>query len=243
MKKTLDLNDYYLGVIVATPEYLNNPKKNRYLGEVNFDPFGDIDPFSAVTFGMITLLKKEIKDGQERYVDQYYSRYRNELSYTLHDRNKLGIVLAHVKPFCELYHDRPKWYMEEEFIRRCEEDENFYFNHTYYIAVKDTGDEALIILDEAPSENVQIEYFRNLLGEDEFHDICQIYDSVVAKPFSMMEGKDDSLRQYHQLISNYDLSLGKFIQMEWMRRQFVASYSQNAESKKEYVKRSETNEN
>ena len=116
MKKTLDIHDYYLGVIVATPEYLNNPKKNRYLRDVNFDPFLDTDSLSAVTFGTITLLKKEEKDGNVRYIDQYNSRYKNELSYTLHEANKLGIVLAHVKPFCELYHDRPKWYMEEEFI-------------------------------------------------------------------------------------------------------------------------------
>ena len=61
MKKTLDIHDYYLGVIVATPEYLNNPKKNRYLRDVNFDPFLDTDSLSAVTFGTITLLKKEEK--------------------------------------------------------------------------------------------------------------------------------------------------------------------------------------
>lgn len=237
MKKTLDLNDYYLGVIVATPEYLNNPKKNRYLGEVNFDPFGDIDPFSAVTFGMITLLKKEIKDGQERYVDQYYSRYRNELSYTLHDRNKLGIVLAHVKPFLECYHELPTWYMEEDFIERCK-DTDFYYSHTYYIAVKETGEEAIVILNELPAESVQVEYFRDFLGEKEFSDIVQLYENTCRSDYEE-ENVDSLFLSYHNLIQEEDLTLGEFIQREWCQRQLLSSFLSSMEGKSEYTKNKE----
>lgn len=242
MKKTLDIHDYYLGVILATPEYLENPKRHRYLGDVDFDPFADIDPVSAVTFGTITLLKKEVKNGQEYYIDQYNSRYQNELSYTLHDANKLGITLAHVKPFTECYHQKPKWYMEEEFIEKSS-DESFYFEHTYYIAMKKTGEEAIVILNELPAESVQIEYFRQILGEDEFQDIAKNYTDVFAKDISEVDSQNDILKQYHQLISDQDLSLGEFVPIEWMRRQLIASYSQNKEEKKEYVKRSEMNEN
>lgn len=241
MKKALDIHDYYFGVIVATPEYLENPKRHRYLSDVNFDPFADIDPFSAITFGTITLLKKEVKNGQERYIDQYNSIYRNELSYTLYEANKLGIVLAHVKPFSECYHQKPQWYMEEDFIEKCK-DESFYFKHTYYISVKKTGEEAIVILNELPAESVQVEYFRQILGENQFQDIVQIYKNVYAKDISEIDANNDIIKQYHQLICNNDLSLGEFVPIEWMRRQLVASYYQDINEKK-YMKRSEMKEN
>lgn len=235
MEKKLNLHDYYLGVIVATPEYLNNPKKNRYLGDVNFDPFGDMNPFSAVTFGMITLLKKEVKDGKERYVDQYYSRYRNEISYTLHDRNKLGIVLAHVKPFLECYRDLPTWYKEEEFIERCM-DTDFYYSHTYYIAVKETGEEAIVILNELPAESVQVDYFRDFLGEKEFSDIVQLYENTCKSDY---ETTDPLFLSYHNLIQENDLTLSEFIQTEWCRRQLLSSFVSSTEGKSEYTKNKE----
>ena len=58
----------------------------------------------------------------------------------------------------------------------------------------------------------------------------------------IIDNQNDILKQYHQLISDQDLSLGEFVPIEWMRRQLVASYSQNTKEKK-HMKRSEMNEN
>lgn len=58
MGKKLDVSDYYLGIITATSEYFNNPKRHRYLGTVDFDPFLEKAPMEAILFGIPTLLKK-----------------------------------------------------------------------------------------------------------------------------------------------------------------------------------------
>ena len=62
MKQTLDIHDYYFGVLVATPEYLESSKRVRLLDGIDYDPFSEITDTEALIFGVTTLLKKETKD-------------------------------------------------------------------------------------------------------------------------------------------------------------------------------------
>ena len=72
----LCLDDYYLGLIFATPEYFSNPQKNRYLTGLSYDPFQELPPALSMILGNVVLLKKE---GNVFY-DEDYSRYPKELA-------------------------------------------------------------------------------------------------------------------------------------------------------------------
>lgn len=61
MRQTLDIHDYYFGVIVATPEYLESSKRVRLLDGIDYDPFSEITDMEALIFGVTTLLKRETK--------------------------------------------------------------------------------------------------------------------------------------------------------------------------------------
>lgn len=173
MEKDFNINDYYLGIILATPEYLNNRKKTRMLAGVSYDPFLDVSFDHALIFGVPTLLKKDKKNGEEIYVDQHNSRYKNELTYQVGQANTLGIVLAYVKPFTYSYHEECQWYCEED-IEENNLYEEVFLNHTYYISYsKKNRDAALIIVEEEPMNNLLYEYLRNLLGEEDFFDMLE----------------------------------------------------------------------
>ena len=75
MKKTLDIHDYYFGVILATPEYLENTERVRLLNGVDYDPFYKIPDTEALIFGVPTLLKKETTDNKTIYIDEYDRYY------------------------------------------------------------------------------------------------------------------------------------------------------------------------
>lgn len=208
MKEKLDINDYYLGVIIATPEYLYNPKRHRYFGDCDFDPFIKSTFMETVLFGVVTLLKKTKKDGEDYYIDQYYSRYKNELHYQLHEENSLGIILAHVKPFTDCYHEEATWYTQEEVLTKASEEDDFAFQHTYYVCTLKTGDENIVIVNELPMEAVQNEYYREIFGEEQFADIASNYEKLVTE-------------LYHSDVEEF-VSFPKFVQYEWMRRQLCA---------------------
>lgn len=165
MKQTLDIHDYYFGVIIATPEYLKSSKRVRLLEGIDYDPFSEITDTESLIFGVTTLLKKETIDGCDSYIDQYNSRYKNELSYQLNSPNRLGIVLAYVKPFTDYYTESPAWYLEED-IRENGLLPQIYENHTYYISYsKLQNSEAIITLGNY-EEVIQEEYLIHLLGEE-----------------------------------------------------------------------------
>ena len=165
MRQTLDIHAYYLDVIVATPEYLQSPKRVRMLQGVNYDPFSEISDEAALIFGVTTLLKKETKDGCDIYIDQYNSRYKNELSYQLNSPNRLGIVLAYVKPFTDYYTERPTWYLEED-IRTNNLLPQIYEEHTYYIGYSKLQNSEAIVTLENYEDAIQEEYLIYLLGEE-----------------------------------------------------------------------------
>lgn len=167
MNQTLDIHDYYFGVIVATPEYLKNPKRTRLLEGVDYDPFSEIPENEALIFGVITLLRKEVKNGKEYYIDEYHSRYSNEIHYQFQEPNRLGIVLAYVKPFTDYYQEAPTWYCEEDIIDR-DLLPYLYENHTYYISYsKKQNNEALIVL-ENYEDSILDEYLIHLLGKEQY---------------------------------------------------------------------------
>lgn len=60
MKQSIDIHDYYFGVIVATPEYLKSTQRVRLLEGINYDPFSELTDNEAMIFGTVTLLKKEM---------------------------------------------------------------------------------------------------------------------------------------------------------------------------------------
>ena len=222
MGKKLDVSDYYLGIITATSEYFNNPKRHRYLGTVDFDPFLEKAPMEAILFGIPTLLKKIEKNGEIYYTDEEYSRYKNELVYELHETNALGIILAHIKPFTECYHEEPVWYTEEEVYNEASKNDFFFLEHSYYICSNKTGEESIIILNEFPREVVWDEYLMQLLGEEQFADIASGYEMMATELYN--NDVDDII------------SLPEYIQYAWMVRQFLG-FSPSDEKEKSLKKK------
>ncbi len=180
MKKTLDVHDYYFGVIIATPEYLKSSKRVRMLNGFNYDPFCDSSDTEALIFGVPTLLKKETKDGEDFYIDQYHSRYKNEISYQLNNPNHLGLVLAFVKPFTDYYTESPTWYLEEDIINN-DLFYQIYMKHTYYISYsKSQNSEAVVALRDY-EEAILDEYLIHLLGDEMYCKITGQSKNVVKE--------------------------------------------------------------
>lgn len=166
----LDIKDFYIGVLLATPSYYQNLKRFRFVQNISYDPFKDISKTQALIIGIPVLLKYQ--DG--KYFDEYNSRWKNELYYKLGEINELGIFLAHVKPFFECYSDEPVIYIEEEIEEDSELMEEILFTRAYYFAhSKLTNQEALIILNEDIMESAIYEYLRDLLGEEDFNNLCK----------------------------------------------------------------------
>ena len=167
MKKTLDINDYYFGVITATPEYLKSAKRTRLLNGVDYDPFYDTPDNEALIFGVPTLLKKETINNKTIYIDEYHSRYPKEITYSLKEKNRQGLVLAYIKPFTDYYSEEPTWYLEEDivknntFLELCEK-------HTYNISYSKLHKSEAIITLENYEEEIMDDYLKDLLGDELF---------------------------------------------------------------------------
>lgn len=161
----LDLNDYYLGVILAHPSYFINPKsQNRILQDIEADPFQGIPfPQSLVTGVVVRLRRKD-----DRYYDEDYSRYKNELCYELGKTNSLGIALAYVKPFTECYPEEAQVYIQEKVLEQPEMLEEMALLNSYYIMHSNlTNTDAIVINDEAPMEKVRQEYLEHLITSNQ----------------------------------------------------------------------------
>ena len=155
-----DMNEYYLGVILAHPDYFNNPKRHRYYGGVSFDPFAETLPVCALKTGIVTLLHKV----EENYYDEYYSRYKNEIAYQLGTSNNLGLILAYARPFQDYYEEQPKIYIQEEIDNNSQKLEELYNNHSYYIVhYKYSKDYAIVQLDMEPMKLVTRDYLNKQL--------------------------------------------------------------------------------
>lgn len=158
----IDLDDYYLGVITVDPSYFNNPKRYRMINDVNYDPFSDLSFAEALIKGVPTLLRKN----GEVYYDEYNSRWKNELKYSLGVSNDLGIVLSFVKPFKDYFEEEPVVYIKEEVESDYELMEEIFHNHFYYIArSKLDRSEAIVVVDEGMMYDFHYDYYEYLLGQ------------------------------------------------------------------------------
>lgn len=73
-----DIDDYYLGVVLASPNYYKNSNtQNRLITSPCADPFQHIPMDQALVTGNVVILKKK----NDTYYDEEYSIYTNELSY------------------------------------------------------------------------------------------------------------------------------------------------------------------
>lgn len=164
-KFMFQINDFYIGLIFAHPSYFSNPKAERWIGDVSYDPFQEIPPAEAITMGLPVLLKKK----GDSYYDEENCRWENELAYQLNTTSPLGITLAHVKPFTECYHEELSTYIAEEIETDDELLEEMISTHSYtVIHSKLNRKDNLVILQGEPMQAVQYEYFRNVLGEEAF---------------------------------------------------------------------------
>lgn len=166
----VDINDYYLGVILAHPSYFENPKSiNRRLKDMEADPFNSLTFEQAIIIGVPVLLKKS----GNYYYDQDYSLYENELRYELGKINSLGINLAYVKPFIDYYSEDVVSYVQEDAIK-CPDMLEEMISHPYYVMhSKITNKDAVVINNFEPLMMVKEEYLENLLGKEKFHSMYQ----------------------------------------------------------------------
>lgn len=170
MWKLFSLDDYYLGLILAHPSYYTNPERKKRCKYEYADPFSGMVLEQAMIFGVVTLLRKK----GDHYYDEDYSIYENELAYQLGKTNSLGISLAYVKPFCDVYHENPTTYIQEDVLENFEVLEEMALTHSYYIMhSKLTKKNAIVINVCEPMESVRYEYMRNVMGEEAFADMWQ----------------------------------------------------------------------
>ena len=173
-----DINDYYLGLIFSSPNYYKNSKsKQRLFSYPDFDPFWELTKEQSLIVGNIVLLRKK----NDTYYDEDYSIFRNELSYHLNKPNRLGIILAYVKPFSECYNDVPKIYNIND-INNDDEIIDEIINLPYYVVhYEDNDDYAVIINEGSPLISVRNEYFRNIMGNEDFDDMINHNSSQKRK--------------------------------------------------------------
>lgn len=169
-----DINDYYLGLIFSSPNYYkNNKSKQRLLSCPEADPFCGLTKDQALIVGNVVLLRKS----NDTYYDEDYSIFRNELAYHLNKPNRFGIVLAYVKPFSECYGDEPKIYNINDIDDALEE----ILNLPYYVVhYEDNDNYAVIINEDSPLISVRYEYFRNIMGNEDFYNMIN-HDSPQKK--------------------------------------------------------------
>lgn len=165
-----DINNYYLGVILAHPSYFRNPEsKRRQLENKECDPFFSLTFEQAIILGTTTLLKKQ----GDCYYDEYYSRYRNELRYQEKGTNQYGITLAFLKPFSEYFVEEAKIFEEESLFSEEEIVEEL-LSHSYYVvSSKLTREYNVIINDENGLSLVKEDYLKDLLGDKSFDKMIQ----------------------------------------------------------------------
>ena len=149
------IDEYYLGVIVAEPSRYDKTSKNRYYQGYSFDPFYNIPLPLAISIGVVTLLHKI----ENRYYDEYYSIYKNELYYEQNASNSLGIMLVYAKPFRDYYKEEPIIYEQEELENSYKKMEEVFNNHSYYITHNKTKKSyAIVQLDMEPMKLVTRDY-------------------------------------------------------------------------------------
>ncbi len=164
-----NVDDYYLGLIFATPSYFENKLNyNRLLNYPESNPFECLTKEQSMIIGNVILLKKE----GDTYYDEEYSIFPKEISYTLNKPNRLGITLGYVKPFCEYYNkSEEEIFLQEEIIFDDELFVNILNKPWYVLYYGNSGDYYIVVNDVDTMDNVRNDFFRELLGEEDFNKI------------------------------------------------------------------------
>lgn len=164
-----DINDYYLGVIIAHPSYFRNPEsKKRCMENKEYDPFFSLSFEQAITIGIVTLLRKS----GDNYYDEDYSRYKNELCYQEHKTNRYGIMLAYQKPLLDYCYEETEIFDIESLY----DEENLLdaLTRSYYVVhSKLTGEYDVVINDESVFSLVKEDYLKDLVGEETYGEMIQ----------------------------------------------------------------------
>ncbi len=163
-----NIDDFYLGLIFPTPNYFTNHiSRNRLIQYPEADPFSEFDEKDALVLGQVVLLKKN----GDKYSDEEYSIFDNELTYKLGETNRLGITLAYVRPFLDYFDDSYFVISHED---TCLDDHllEFAFSQPYYVSYyKTTGNYHIVINELHTMDNFRYDFFLDLLGEDDFNKI------------------------------------------------------------------------
>lgn len=88
--------------------------------------------------------------------------------------NRLGIVLAYIKPFTEYYTESPTWYLEEDIVNNNLLSQ-IYEEHTYYISHSKLQNSEAIVTLENYEEAIKEDYLIHLLGEDMYSQMITKY--------------------------------------------------------------------
>lgn len=162
------LDDFYLGVIFPTPKYFINPLgRKRLIQYPEADPFYELEKEQALALGQVVLLKKN----GDKYSDCEYSIFENELTYRLGVPNRLGIILADVKPFSDYFDDS---YIVISHESTCLDEDllEFAYRQPYYVVYYKTSGNFNIVINELHTmDDVRYDFFYELLGEEDFSKI------------------------------------------------------------------------
>lgn len=173
-----NINDFYLGLIFPTPEYFTNSRsRNRLINYPESDPFSELEEKEALVLGQVVLLKKN----GDKYSDEEYSIFENELTYKLGETNRLGINLAYVKPFLDYFDDS---YIVISHDATCLDERllEFAYSQPYYVCYYNSSNKYHIVINELHTmDDVRFDFFYDLLGEDDFNKIVLHYNPQKKK--------------------------------------------------------------
>lgn len=164
-----DINDYYLGVIIAHPSYFENlESEKRRIADVECDPFFSLSFEQSITIGTVVLLRRN----GDNYYDEDYSRFPNELCYQENKTNRYGITLAYQKPLLDYCYGEVKIFDRESLF----DEENLLdaLSRSYYVVhSKLTGEYNVVINVEEVLSFLKEDYLKDLLGEKTFGEMMQ----------------------------------------------------------------------
>lgn len=158
-----NINDYYLGVILATPSYYNNGNSKKRINSCpDADPFYGFSREQAMIMGQTVLLKKE----GTSYSDYDNSLYKNELMYKLGRVNSYGIVLSYVRRFTDYFSIDCSTYSYEKALDNPFLLEDMILEDYYVMHSNLTRDDVIVINNDAIKEQVRIDYLKKLFSDN-----------------------------------------------------------------------------
>lgn len=158
-----NIDDYYLGVILASPSYYNNGNSKKRINSCpDADPFYGFSREQAIIMGQVVLLKKE----GTYYSDYDNSLYKNELMYKLGRVNSYGIILAYVRKFTDYFSTDCSTYSYERALSNPFLLENMILEDYYVMHSTLTRDDAVVINNLEKKEMVRTDYLKKLFFDN-----------------------------------------------------------------------------